>query len=44
MSNILGTIVAAHFLAGAILTLLIPAGLFAAVLVWYVRIARKRSQ
>ena len=44
MPSLLGSIVAAHFLAGSILTLLIPAGLFVAVLTWYVRIARKRPR
>lgn len=42
MPPLVGSIVAAHFLAGSILTLVLPAGLFVAVLVWYVRIARKR--
>ena len=43
MPPLLGSIVAAHFLAGSILTLLIPAGLFVVVLIWYVRIARRRT-
>lgn len=37
------TLAATHFLTGSILTLVIPLGLFIAVVVWYVLVWRKQS-
>jgi hypothetical protein len=33
-----------HFLAGALITLLIPAGVFVAITVWYTRVVLRRAR